>query len=56
MVRSIVAIAREFGLGTVAEGVEDGAALKLLRDYGVHNVQGYFTGRPAPLADSPTAL
>ena len=56
MVRSIVAIAREFGLRTVAEGVEDGAALKLLRDYGVHNVQGYFTGRPVPLADSPTAL
>ena len=56
MVRSIVAIAREFGLRTVAEGVEDGAALELVRDYGVHNVQGYFTGRPVPLADSPTAL
>jgi PAS domain S-box-containing protein len=52
MVRSIVAIAREFGLRTVAEGVEDGTALKLLREYGVHNVQGYFTGRPAPLASA----
>lgn len=50
MVRSIVAIAREFGLRTVAEGVEDGRALQLLRDYGVHNVQGYLMGRPRPLA------
>jgi PAS domain S-box-containing protein len=51
MVRSIVAIAREFGLRTVAEGVESASALKLLREYGVHNVQGYFTGRPAPLTN-----
>jgi EAL domain-containing protein (putative c-di-GMP-specific phosphodiesterase class I) len=50
MVRSIVAIAREFGLRTVAEGVEDERALQLLRDYGVHNVQGYLMGRPRPLA------
>jgi PAS domain S-box-containing protein len=49
MVRSIVAIAREFGLRTVAEGVEDALALKLLREYGVHNVQGYLMGRPRPL-------
>jgi PAS domain S-box-containing protein len=50
MVRSIVAIAREFGLTTVAEGVEDGLALQLLREYGVHNVQGFLTGRPRPLS------
>jgi PAS domain S-box-containing protein len=50
MVRSIVAIAREFGLRTVAEGVEDAQALELLRDYGVHNVQGYLIGRPRPLS------
>jgi PAS domain S-box-containing protein len=55
MVRSIVAIAREFGLRTVAEGVEDALALKLLRDYGVHNVQGYLTGRPRPLSMSAAA-
>jgi EAL domain-containing protein (putative c-di-GMP-specific phosphodiesterase class I) len=51
MVRSVVAIAREFGVRTVAEGVEDALALKLLREYGVHNVQGYLTGRPRPIAD-----
>ena len=52
MVRSVVAIAKEFGVRTVAEGVEDALALKLLREYGVHNVQGYLTGRPRPIADS----
>jgi PAS domain S-box-containing protein len=51
MVRSVVAIAREFGLRTVAEGVEDAPALKLLREYGVHNVQGYLMGRPRPVTD-----
>jgi PAS domain S-box-containing protein len=55
MVRSIVAIAREFGLRTVAEGVEDGLALELLRDYGVHNVQGFLTGRPRPLTSAAEA-
>ncbi|HYU59789.1 MAG TPA: EAL domain-containing protein [Solirubrobacterales bacterium] len=52
MVRSIVAIAKEFGLRTVAEGVEDALTLKLLREYGVHNVQGYLMGRPRPIAET----
>src|SRR6266511_3798455 len=55
MVRSIVAIAKEFGLRTVAEGVEDALTLKLLREYGVHNVQGYLRGRPRPIAETAAA-
>jgi PAS domain S-box-containing protein len=50
MVRGIVAIAREFGVLTVAEGIEDEATLGLLHDYGVDYAQGYLIGRPAPLA------
>jgi PAS domain S-box-containing protein len=50
MVRSIVAIAREFGLRTVAEGVEDEATLAMLSDFGVDHVQGYLIGRPQPLS------
>ena len=50
MVRGIVAIARELGLLTVAEGIEDPAALELVRSYGVDFAQGYLIGRPAPLA------
>jgi PAS domain S-box-containing protein len=49
MVKSIVAIAREFGLRTVAEGVEEEAALRLLREYGVDYAQGFLLGRPEPV-------
>jgi PAS domain S-box-containing protein len=49
MVRSIVAVARELGLGTVAEGVEDEATLRVLREFGVDYVQGSLTGRPQPI-------
>ena len=49
MVRGIVAIARELGLLTVAEGIEDEATLSLLCDYGVDYAQGYLIGRPVPL-------
>jgi PAS domain S-box-containing protein len=50
MVRGIVAIARELGVLTVAEGIEDEATLGLLRDYGVDYAQGYLIGPPVPLA------
>ena len=50
MVRGIVAIARELGVLTVAEGIEDEATLKLLREFGVDYAQGYLIGRPAPLS------
>ena len=49
MVRGIVAIARELGVKTVAEGIEDAATLQLVSDYGVDFAQGYHIGRPAPL-------
>jgi PAS domain S-box-containing protein len=49
MVRGIVAIARELGVLTVAEGIEDEVTLRLLRGYGVDYAQGYLIGRPAPL-------
>ena len=39
-----------FEMKTVAEGVEDEATLELLRGLGVDMVQGYYTGRPTPIA------
>ena len=51
VVRSIVAIARQFGLVTIAEGVESPQALELLRAMGVDHAQGWHVGRPAPLPD-----
>jgi PAS domain S-box-containing protein len=49
LVRSVVAIARELRLETVAEGVEDEATLRLLREYGVDRAQGYLFGHPRPV-------
>jgi PAS domain S-box-containing protein len=49
VVQSIIGIAREFGLRTIAEGVEDEATLQLLREMGADLVQGFHLGRPAPI-------
>jgi EAL domain-containing protein (putative c-di-GMP-specific phosphodiesterase class I) len=49
VVSAVVGLGREFGHTTVAEGVEDEETLATLRDMGVDQVQGYLTGRPAPL-------
>jgi PAS domain S-box-containing protein len=49
VVTAIVRLARDFGLKTVAEGVENGPTLALMRQLGVDYVQGFHVGRPAPL-------
>jgi len=49
VVEAVVALARGFGLQTVAEGVEDAEAYELLRELGVGYAQGYHIARPAPI-------
>jgi PAS domain S-box-containing protein len=49
VIQAIVGVARRFGIQTVGEGVEDQATLEELRRLGVDYVQGFWTGRPAPL-------
>jgi len=49
VVQSIIGIAEQFGLRTIAEGVEDQATLDLLREMRADYVQGYHIGRPAPV-------
>jgi len=51
VVKAIVALARDFGQRTIAEGVEDEATAKALRALGVDLGQGYLFGRPSPIAD-----
>jgi PAS domain S-box-containing protein len=51
IVTAIVSVAHQFGLRTIAEGVEDQGTLDELLRLGVDYVQGYFTGRPMPLLD-----
>jgi len=53
IVRSIVQLARNFGLETVAEGVETEEVLKVVRRAGCDHVQGYFLARPMPASEIP---
>ena len=48
LVRGMVEVARGLGLTTIAEFVEDGETLELLRDYGIDYAQGFHVGRPEP--------
>jgi len=46
MVQSIVMLARNQGITTIAEGIEDAETAEMLRDMGVDWGQGYHFGRP----------
>ena len=48
IVRCIIDLATNLGLGTVAEGVEDVATLELLQTMGCQAAQGYQLARPCP--------
>jgi PAS domain S-box-containing protein len=47
VVQSIIGIAQQFELMTIAEGVEDETTLRLLRELGADYAQGFHLGRPA---------
>jgi diguanylate cyclase (GGDEF)-like protein/PAS domain S-box-containing protein len=51
MVRTIINIANNFGLGIIAEGVETDDQLAFLRQYGCNRYQGYLFGKPVPLPE-----
>jgi EAL domain-containing protein (putative c-di-GMP-specific phosphodiesterase class I) len=55
VVEAVVTLARAFGLQTVAEGVEDAAALEVVGQLGVDFAQGYHIARPAPFDQRPPA-
>jgi diguanylate cyclase (GGDEF)-like protein len=44
--RTVIDLAARLHIDVVAEGVETQQVLDLLRDYGCHYVQGYYTGYP----------
>ncbi|MCC7427967.1 MAG: EAL domain-containing protein [Alphaproteobacteria bacterium] len=51
LIRHMVAIARDLGVETVAEGVETEAQRRSLAALGVHSGQGFLFGRPMTAAD-----
>jgi EAL domain-containing protein (putative c-di-GMP-specific phosphodiesterase class I) len=48
-VKAMVDVARGLGVKTIAEFVNDGRTLDLLKTYGVDYAQGFYIGRPGPL-------
>jgi PAS domain S-box-containing protein len=50
VVQAIIGVARQFQIETIAEGVEDQPTLDELQRLGIDYAQGYWIGRPAPLA------
>jgi EAL domain-containing protein (putative c-di-GMP-specific phosphodiesterase class I)/putative methionine-R-sulfoxide reductase with GAF domain len=50
---ALTGFAAESGAQVVAEGIEDEAQLRVLRELGVRYGQGWLLGRPVPLADFP---
>ena len=51
IVRAVIALGRGLDLPVVAEGVETEAQLKFLAGESCNEIQGYFIGRPMPIAD-----
>ena len=48
IVRAVVSLGHDLGLGVVAEGVEDERSWRILQDLECDLVQGYFLARPMP--------
>lgn len=48
IVAMIVSLAHTLGLRAVAEGVEDGEQVRLLRELGCDQIQGFYVSRPVP--------
>jgi diguanylate cyclase len=51
MVRSSIEMAHALGFSVVAEGVEDAAAMEILREYGCDTAQGWYIGKAATHQD-----
>ncbi|PXX37755.1 EAL domain-containing protein [Undibacterium pigrum] len=49
--RTIVALSQSMGLSVIAEGVESAEQRDYLASQGCHAYQGYYFGRPMPIAD-----
>ena len=51
VVKSVVTMAKDIGIFTLAEGVETAEEVEFLKEIGCGRLQGYYYGRPEPLED-----
>ena len=51
LTKAIIALAKELGLDTIAEGVETQSQLDFLRSHGCNLAQGYLLAKPMPIDD-----
>jgi diguanylate cyclase (GGDEF)-like protein len=56
IVAMIVSLAHTLGLRVVAEGVEDDEQVRLLRELGCDQIQGFYVSRPVPAEDVDAML
>jgi diguanylate cyclase (GGDEF)-like protein len=56
IVRAVIALGRELGMATTAEGVETPEQLRALAEAGCSDIQGYLFIRPVPLKEIPFLL
>jgi diguanylate cyclase (GGDEF)-like protein/PAS domain S-box-containing protein len=56
VIQAVIALARDFDLETVGEGIEDPETLSLLREMGVDFAQGFHLARPEPFLERPGDL
>jgi diguanylate cyclase (GGDEF)-like protein len=56
IVAMIVSLAHTLGLRVVAEGVEDDQQVRLLRELGCDQIQGFYVSRPVPAEDVDAML
>src|SRR5262245_36148853 len=56
IVAMIVSLAHTLGLRVVAEGVEDNEQMRLLRELGCDQIQGFYVSRPVPAEDIDALL
>jgi diguanylate cyclase len=56
LVRSVIELAANMSMATVAEGIEDAQQLRLLQEMQCDQVQGFFLSKPVPAASMETIL
>jgi len=52
IIRAVVALAQSLGMATTAEGVETEQEHQMIQELGCTKVQGYYFGRPLPVAEA----